>query len=536
MIKTLTLFSAAFVVVLPVGSPALAQFQSENTSLHAWLNLAELGGASSGNDCWGYTSPSGREYALMGIRNALVVVEITDPGNPEIIGSVSHANTSWGDVKTYSHYAYVVNDNGGGGMDVIDLSDVDNGNVTLIQRVTAGGLSTSHNVAIDTDSGYLYLAGSNLNGDSGRLVAFSLSDPEDPTFAGQVASGVGSYVHDAQIVTFESGPNAGKQIAFCANGGTGLDIYDVTNKSNMFRLSRTTYPNLSYAHQCWLSEDRQYVYLNDETDSVNETVIFDVSNLSKPQVVGSINSGVGATDHNLYVHNGFIFEAEYHAGLRIFCADDPLNPVQVGWFDSYPENDNGGFDGAWSVYPFFPSGTVLISDITRGLFIVDPSAALLECGGPSETIFPDTLTIIRGLQTEGDVQDLFTSDDFYVVVQPAALVNEPGPPVQVEVEGTAPLDNPSELRFRYEGHVSVVPIELEILLFNYDTQEYDSMDVRIAATSDEVVTVVISDDPGRYIEAGTGKTRTLMTIISLTFEEYLLAVAHFDQTIWTISP
>ena len=55
-----------------------------------------------------------------------------------------------------------------------------------------------------------------------------------------------------------------------------------------------------------------------------------------------------AIDHNLYVHDGFIFEAEYHAGLRIFCAEDPLNPAQVGWFDTYPEDDSGGFDGAWS--------------------------------------------------------------------------------------------------------------------------------------------------------------------------------------------
>jgi choice-of-anchor B domain-containing protein len=359
--------------LLGAAGPAAAQFTSDNVSLHAWINLSTFG-ASSGNDCWGYTSPSGREYALMGVSNALQVVEITDPGNPVIVGSVSHTNTTWGDIKTYGHYAYVVNDSGGGGMDIVDLSDVDNGNLTLVQRMTDGGLSTSHNVAIDTDSGYLYLAGANLNG--GRLIAYDLADPENPAFAGQVAASVGAYVHDAQIVTYSSGPYAGKEIAFCANGGTGLDIYDVTTKSNMVRLSRTTYANLSYAHQIWLSDDRQYAYLNDELDGINETVIFDVSNLSGPFVAGTYDSGVGATDHNLYFRDGFIYEAEYRAGLRVFCAVDPLNPVQVGWYDSYPENDGSGYDGAWSVYPFFPSGTVLISDINRGLFIVDVSAAL----------------------------------------------------------------------------------------------------------------------------------------------------------------
>ncbi|MHC4219210.1 MAG: choice-of-anchor B family protein, partial [Planctomycetota bacterium] len=254
------------------------------------------------------------------------------------------------------------------------LSDVDNGNISLVQRMTDGGLSTSHNVAINEDSGYLYLAGANLN--AGRLIAYDLSDPENPAFAGQVAAGVGTYVHDVQIVSYTSGIYAGKEIAFCANGGTGLDIYDVTVKSNMIRLSRTTYANLSYAHQVWLSDDKQYAYLDDELDGINETVIFDVSNLSSPFVAGSYDSGVGATDHNLYVRDGFIYEAEYRAGLRVFCAADPLNPVQVGWYDSYPENDGSGYDGAWSTYAFFASGTVLISDINRGLFIVDVSAAL----------------------------------------------------------------------------------------------------------------------------------------------------------------
>ncbi len=159
------------------------------------------------------------------------------------------------------------------------------------------------------------------------------------------------------------------------------------------------------------------------------------------------------------------------------------------------------------------------------------------CPGPTtETVLPDTLTLIRGMQTEGGIESLFASDDSYLVVQPAALVPLPGPPVQVEVQGVASLDNPSELRFRYEGHATVSPVEQVILMFNYDTQEYDEVDMRIAATSDEVVEIVISDDPGRYIEAGTGRMKTLMTFISTSLVEYLLAIAEFDQAVWTTSP
>ncbi len=84
---------------------ATAQFTSLNVELKSFINLPTLG-ATGGNDCWGYVSPSGREYALMGVRAAMVVVEITDPANPVIIASVPHSDSTWGDMKTYQTYAY----------------------------------------------------------------------------------------------------------------------------------------------------------------------------------------------------------------------------------------------------------------------------------------------------------------------------------------------------------------------------------------------------------------------------------------------
>ncbi len=381
-------------------------FPSENVELRSHIALSVFG-ANSGNDCWGYVSASGREYALMGVSNALFVVEITAPSNPVIVQSISHTNSLWGDVKVYGEYCYVVNESGGG-MDIIDLSDVDNGNVTLVQRFTGGGLNDVHNIAIDTDSGFLYLCIPNFN--MGRLVAYDLTDPQNPVLAGMMSSANGGdRLHDAQIITYTSGPYSGMQICFGASEGRGLDIINVTDKSNMFRMSRTTYPNLDYAHQCWASEDRQYLYLNDELDGVNETVIFDISDLNDPVVAGTYNSGVAATDHNLYVHDGFIYEAEYRAGLRIFDASDPLAPVQVGWFDTFPANDNSGFDGAWSVYPFFPSGIVIISDMNAGLFVVEPGTPPLAFeypGGLPDMIDPSGDSfLVQIIEQEGGELD-----------------------------------------------------------------------------------------------------------------------------------
>ena len=45
-------------------------------------------------------------------------------------------------------------------------------------------------------------------------------------------------------------------------------------------------------------------------------------------------------------------------------------PTRVGQFDTWPASSETGFVGAWGVYPFFASGTIAISDINSGLYLV----------------------------------------------------------------------------------------------------------------------------------------------------------------------
>ena len=73
--------------------------------------------------------------------------------------------------------------------------------------------------------------------------------------------------------------------------------------------------------------------------------------------------GSGAIDHNLYVKGDLVFEANYTSGLRVLDISDINNISEVGYFDTYPENNNTNFNGAWSVYPYFDSGNIIISDM-----------------------------------------------------------------------------------------------------------------------------------------------------------------------------
>jgi len=352
-------------------------FPAAGVTLHSWIPLNNFAGNhASGNDCWGYVSPSGREYAIMGLEKGFGFVEITDPANPVIITTISGPTSLWHDVKVIGNYAYGVSE-GGSGVQVMDMSNIDSGQVTFVRNQISGGHSTTHNIVANPDAGTLYLVGANIG--NGGLVNLTLTDPTRPTVGNAWTD---MYIHDACVVTYDSGPYAGREIAFCAsgfNGGwnsTGLRIVDVTNKNNMFTISTFFYTSPAYSHQVWLSEDKQYAFLNDELDEQNGLVpvtttrIIDISNLSNPFQAGTFTSGSSAIDHNLYVRDQFIFESNYTSGLRVFDASNPLSPTQIAYFDTTPAHDNAVFSGTWSCWPYFPSGTVILSDMTQGLFIL----------------------------------------------------------------------------------------------------------------------------------------------------------------------
>ncbi len=370
-------------------SPGAAQagtFPSSGVNLLSWLSLVDFGSFIDANDCWGYVSPSGREYAIIGLRSATGFVEITDPANPVIIATPASPSSIWRDIKTYDQYAYAVSE-GGSGIQVFDLTQIDSGTVTLANTITTGGVTSSHNVVIDTDSGFLYRCG----GSSGLGLRFyDLATPSTPL---NVGTWTDRYVHDAQVYTYSGGIYDGREIAFCCsgfgNGGTetGLDIVDVTDKGNPINISRLIYPGGAYSHQCWLSEDQQILYLNDELDEnggiFTTTHIINVSDIDNPVFIKSFTNASTAIGHNLYTMNSLIFEANYRSGLRIFEASDPLNPNEVAFFDTWVPDDNASFNGLWSTYPYFPSGTVIGSDIEKGLFMWELAFDFVSFSFPS---------------------------------------------------------------------------------------------------------------------------------------------------------
>ena len=363
-------------------------YPCDNVDLLAFLPLADIGGAgplTAANDIWGWTdSVSGREFALMGRDDGTAFVEITDPVNPVYLGRLpTHTtNSSWRDIKTYDDHAFIVSEAGGHGMQVFNLrrlltADPATAPYTFTDDAQYSAFGNAHNIVIDEDSGYAYAVGTSTC--SGGLHMVDIGNPTSPAFAGCFSTD--GYTHDAQCVTY-SGPDLayqGREICFASNTDT-LTIVDVTNKGAPVQISRTSYPGDGYTHQGWLTPDQTYFLLDDELDEQDfkhntRTRVFDVSDLTAPAMAGAFDNVTRAIDHNPYVLGDHVYQANYRAGLRVLEIVDAATADlwEVGYFDIYPSSDTANFNGAWSTYPYFDSGVVIVSGIEQGLFILRPN-------------------------------------------------------------------------------------------------------------------------------------------------------------------
>lgn len=355
-------------------------FPCERMDLLASMSNAELLGTGA-NDVWGWTDPvTGVEYALVGERQGLAIVDLSDPVNPVLVAfmATQTSSSTWRDMKVHADHAYVVSEANGHGLQVLDLNqlrDLTNYPTTLVPTTWVSSFSDAHNVVVDEASAMLYVVGSNLAG--GGIVAFDISDPAQPVLVGDFAEA--GYTHDAQGVMY-AGPDAefvGKTLLFCANANK-LAILDATDPSDISAISITNY-DYSYTHQCWLTEDQRYLLLGDELDEQNQgfntrTLIFDVQDLTNPVLIGEHFSSVAAIDHNQYVVGNLLFQANYRAGLRMLSLSDVEagQLTELGYFDVVPTSNAAQFSGSWSTYPYFESGVVVVTSIEGGIYVVRP--------------------------------------------------------------------------------------------------------------------------------------------------------------------
>lgn len=405
-----------------------SEYPCHSIDMQSHLPLSQISSnPTSANDIWGYIDlNNNREYAVLGLQNGTTVIDVTDPAAPAEVGSISGVNSTWRDVKVYQYldssensykaYAYVTTE-GNGGLQIIDLTDAPN-SISLVNTIRV--FDTAHNVylgnidyangtALTGHDAYLYIAGSNLSGGNssrGSYRIFDLTDPVNPALVTTPASA--GYVHDATNLIIDDSRTdqcaAGHnpcEIFVDFNENT-VDIWDTTDKANPTRISSTGYTGASYTHSGWYSADKNYIFIQDELDErnlgVNTTLyVMDIRDLQAPTIAGSYVGTTRAIDHNGFTLGDKYYMSNYKRGLTVLDVSNPTEPKEIGYFDTYPipEANDPQFDGAWGAFPYLPSGNILVSDISNGLFVLKDNSQIGDDAPPTGgggTTNPPTVT------------------------------------------------------------------------------------------------------------------------------------------------
>ncbi|MCC6726503.1 MAG: choice-of-anchor B family protein [Saprospiraceae bacterium] len=328
-----------------------------NMTLADQINYAQ--GTSS---LWGYIDPEdGTEYAAVGTRTGVSVVDLSDPNNVVEIAfkpDQMNSNSLWREVKSYGHYIYSVTE-AGGGLQVINMTDPNN--VTSVNWAPnipgLGVLNKIHSITVD-EFGYLYLNGSNLNS-GGPIIVDVSADNGNPVYAGKLPA---IYAHDSY---------ARNNIIYTSDIYVGnFKVYDITDKANpvLLAIQQTPY---NFTHNTWLNDAGDVIFTTDE--KANAPVgVYDISDLNNIKELDQFRPvatvGQGVIPHNVHVWNDWVVTAYYTEGTIIIDGSRPENMIEVGNFDSFV-SQSAGFYGVWGVYPYFPSGLVIASDMQNGLLV-----------------------------------------------------------------------------------------------------------------------------------------------------------------------
>jgi hypothetical protein len=145
---------------------------------------------------------------------------------------------------------------------------------------------------------------------------------------------------------------------------------------------------------------------------------------------------------------------------------------------------------------------------------------------------PETVSVITGTIFSGGAAELAESDDQRLVV-----TSDLHHGVQLVVEGTSFTEEPCSLSFTLEASVLNAAgfITQRIELYDFDAESFVTVDSGLATFADSSITVDVTDDPARFVQAGTRKLRARLTWksgIVTVLRPWILAV---DQAAWRIS-
>ncbi len=376
--------SITFLALL-LALPLIGQAQFDSLRMRCvgrWNseNPTDNPGISRYSDVWGYAA-DGREYGIIGSRDSIHFIDVTEPYQLRRVNSFAGTgSTTWRDFKTYDHYAFAGSERSGEGLFVFDLQYLPD-SVVQVTRTTQFW-PRSHNIFVDTATARLYGIGS-LGGTGTDLKILDISDPTSITELASLNLPY-DYIHDAYVRN---------DTVYASHGdfNTTLNefvIYDCTSGTDCDQIGlKTSYAQEGYNHSSWVTDDGSHVIWADEsrnrslkmasltvdpTEDPDERIQIGTPHLFRSKLLEATTGDTTSIAHNPYIKGDSVYISYYHDGIVVFDISDPTDVTLAAYYDTYPENTSyNGFQGAWGCYPYLPSGRILGSDRSRGLFLLE---------------------------------------------------------------------------------------------------------------------------------------------------------------------
>lgn len=361
------------ILTLSLFISTLTFSQQQANLLGRWDDSTLIGSAAYNNtynEIWGL-AVNGREYAVLGSTKGTHIIDVTDPTQPTEVafvqGALSGSAVIHRDYHDHKGFLYAVCDEGWttSTLQIIDVRTLPD-SVTVVYDSNSL-LFKSHNIFIDSTTEKMYTCATVTNTGYQPLSVYDISTPGQPVHIGNYNSfggGTVGHVHDITVR---------HDTAFLHCGNNGFFVADFSNPNGMQPLgSLTTYPDQGYNHSGYLTEDGNYYYMADENHD-HDMKILDVSDLSNIEVKGTFDAGSTSAfsiAHNQLIKDTLLFVSYYYDGLQVYSIADPENPQRIYYYDTYPAPHNSSYEGAWGVYPYLPSGNILVSDMQTGLYVL----------------------------------------------------------------------------------------------------------------------------------------------------------------------
>ncbi len=163
------------------------------------------------------------------------------------------------------------------------------------------------------------------------------------------------------------------------------------------------------------------------------------------------------------------------------------------------------------------------------------SVLLNNCEGGPVTIVPDMLTVFRGIQIGGSIEDVFESDDSRIRFHPGFTINSAEAPVWLIFDSSLPSDNPGSLLVVMESQAGTPGLTGTLEAWNWNSMAYDVLDVTATRfNADEIITVDVSSRISSYVQMGTGAVRTRIGWRKTGFTINFPWEIRLDQMVWVV--